>query len=155
MVVLWYGLVAAFVGSAIGAVCSWLWYRADGGNEAYYAALAATAVAVLSAIGVAVQFFFSTDKRKQQSERLAAYLIEAQQLRGQLQKIPLPIAEHNEWVDRVNKYLRENLGSSYEARFSDFSGMVFYGDGSERSQVSRSIDGRSRNLHEFMSELTR
>ncbi len=58
MVVLWYGLIAAFIGSAVGAVCSWLWYRADGGNEAFYAATSATIVAVLSLIGIIVQYFF-------------------------------------------------------------------------------------------------
>lgn len=58
MVVLWYGLIAAFIGSAVGAVCSWLWYRADGGNEAFYAATSATIVAVLSLIGRIVQYFF-------------------------------------------------------------------------------------------------
>ena len=58
MVVLWYGLIAAFIGSAVGAVCSWLWYRADGGNEAFYAATSTTIVAVLSLIGRIVQYFF-------------------------------------------------------------------------------------------------
>jgi hypothetical protein len=67
----------------------------------------------------------------------------------------LPIGEHNAWVDRVGEYLRDNLGKAYEARFSDFSGMKFLGDGSDRSRMSRSIEGRSRRLNEFMSELSR
>ncbi len=58
MFVLWYGLIAAFIGSAVGAVCSWLWYRADGGNEAFYAATSTTIVAVPSLIGRIVQYFF-------------------------------------------------------------------------------------------------
>jgi hypothetical protein len=88
-------------------------------------------------------------------ERLATFVSEAQTLRSRLNEQPLPIADHNAWVDRVCKYLRENLGPDFEVRFSDFSGMVFYGDGSERSKMSRSLEGRSRRLNEFMGELGR
>jgi hypothetical protein len=88
-------------------------------------------------------------------EQLAIFLTEAQRLRGRLDEEPLPVRAHNEWVDRVGAYLRQNLGKAYEVRFSDFGGMTFYGDGSERSQMSRSIDGRSRRLSEFISELSR
>jgi hypothetical protein len=86
-------------------------------------------------------------------DRLAAFLVEAQQLRARLNEVPLPITDHNAWVDRVNAYLRDNLGKAHAVRFSDFSGMVFHGDGSERSKMDRSLDGRSRRLHEFISEL--
>jgi hypothetical protein len=58
MVVVWYGLLATFAATAIGAVCSWLWYRADGGNEPYYAMVSASAAAVLSGIGIVVQHLF-------------------------------------------------------------------------------------------------
>ena len=81
-----------------------------------------------------------TGKEKQRyRERLSAFLTEAAQLRTRLDEVPLPIGEHNAWVDRVGEYLRDNLGKVYEARFSDFSGMTFYGDGSDRSSMSRSI----------------
>jgi hypothetical protein len=59
----------------------------------------------------------------------------------------------NVWGDRVSQYLKGCFGNAHEVRFSDFSGMTFYGDGSERSKMSISLDGRSRRLHEFMSEL--
>ena len=88
------------------------------------------------------------------SEQLATFLTEAQGLRRRLDEVPLPVRDHNEWVERVGGYLRQNLGRTYEVRFSDFSGMTFYGNGSERSQMLRSLDGRSRRLSEFMSELT-
>ena len=97
-----------------------------------------------------------TEKDKQRYRgQLAAFLTEAQQLRTRLDEVPLPIGEHNAWVDRVGEYLRDNLGKAYEVRFSDFSGMTFYGDGSDRSRMSRSIEGRSRRLNEFMAELSR
>jgi hypothetical protein len=90
---------------------------------------------------------------QQHKDRLAAFLTEAQQLRSRLDEKPLPIADHNSWVDRVSQYLRDNFGKAHEVRFGDFSGMTFYGDGSERSKMSTSIDGRSRRLHQFISEL--
>jgi hypothetical protein len=66
---------------------------------------------------------------------------------------PLPIADHNEWVARVEAYLRASIGDDYAVRFGDFSGMVFFGDGSERARMRQSLEGRSRRLHEFLSEL--
>ncbi len=95
------------------------------------------------------------EDRVRHREQLAAFLTEAQQLRTRLAEVPLPIEDHNEWVGRVGAYLRGNLGKAYEVRFGDFSGMTFYGDGSERSTMSRSIEGRSRRLNEFISELSR
>jgi hypothetical protein len=87
--------------------------------------------------------------------QLAAFLSEAQGLQSRLNEHPLPVAEHNAWVERVRQYLSQNLGAEFEVRFGDFSGMVFYGDGSERSQFSRSLDGRSRRLNQFIEELGR
>jgi hypothetical protein len=90
---------------------------------------------------------------QQQRDQLAAFLTEAQALRARLGEMPLPVAEHNAWVDRVSKYLRESLSSAHEIRFSDSSGMTFYGEGSEQSKMSHSLEGRSRRLHEFLSEM--
>lgn len=90
---------------------------------------------------------------QQHKDQLAAFLTEGQYLRSRLNEDPLPIGEHNAWVDRVDKYLRVKFGKAAEVRFSDFSGMTFYGDGSERSKMSCSLEGRSRRLHEFISDL--
>jgi hypothetical protein len=97
----------------------------------------------------------SSSIRQQQTAKLADFIKEAQKLRQRLDEKPLPIRDHNEWVARVSKYLRGNLGSAYKVRFGDFSGMTFYSDGSGKSKMSQSIDGRSRRLHEFISELSR
>jgi hypothetical protein len=94
-------------------------------------------------------------ERQRRREQLATILTEAQQLRTRLNEDRLLVGEHNAWIDRVCEYLRNNLGKAYEVRFNDFSGMSFYGDGSERSKMSNSIEGRSRRLTEFMSELDR
>jgi hypothetical protein len=118
-----------------------------------------TIVAAVGALGfasLAICLHMRKDgpaQRHRYTEQMAAFLTEAQQLRARLDDTPLPIQAHNEWVERVGMYLRENLGQAYEMRFGDFSGMIFYGNGSERSTLSRSLEGRSRRLHEFMSEL--
>lgn len=91
--------------------------------------------------------------REERSAALAQFVTEAQQLRKRLDEDPLPIADHNEWVERTSEYLRAHLGAAYEVRFSDFSGVVFYGDGSDRSQMSKSLEGRTRRLQEFLHEL--
>jgi AbiTii len=57
MLILWYGLVAAFLGSLVTSICTWLWYRAEGGNEPFYGAISASVVAVLSGIGLVVEYF--------------------------------------------------------------------------------------------------
>ena len=85
-------------------------------------------------------------------KRLAEFLREGQALRERIRETPLPIVEHNAWVERMNDYFAEQNAQEYAVRLSDFSGMTFYGDGSERSRISNSIDGRSRRLHEFIAE---
>lgn len=86
-------------------------------------------------------------------EKLANFIREGQDLAARLNENPLPIQEHDEWVERMVDYLKKHKEGGYDVRLNDFSGMVFYGDGSERSKMSRSIDGRLRRLHEFISEL--
>lgn len=86
-------------------------------------------------------------------EKLADFIREGQDLRARLNEEPLPIRDHNDWVERMVSYFKQHKGRAYEARLSDFSGMTFHGDGSERSRMTTSIEGRVRRLHEFISEL--
>ena len=109
-------------------------------------------------IGIAeiVQFAVGTEPNNRvQSEILASFIIEAQELRKRLEENPLPVKEHNDWVERINDQLKTGLGQAYVVRFNDFSGMTLYGDGSDRSKMSNSIEARSKRLHEFISELAR
>ncbi len=98
-----------------------------------------------------VRFFIA--RRRIDPNKVAQFMREGQDLRARLNEEPLPIQEHNDWVDRMVSYFKHHKGRAYEARLSDFSGMTFYGDGSERSRMSTSIEGRVRRLHEFVSEL--
>jgi hypothetical protein len=110
---------------ATGAV----WYFLSTGNisAAITSTVAATAFVALA--------LYLQDQRHRSSpmalhaDRLGAFLAEAQRLRARLEETPLPISDHNDWVNRVTAYLRENLGEACAVRFSDFSGMQFYGDG--------------------------
>ena len=86
-------------------------------------------------------------------EKLASFIKEAHAILARLNEQPLPIGDYNEWVERVVKFLTESLDESYAVRFNDFSGMTFYGDGSERSRLKNAIDGRIRRLNEFLPEL--
>jgi hypothetical protein len=113
-------------------------------------------IGALICAGLAIYLTHRSDRsviNAPHGERLTTFLSEAQRLRSRLNEQPLPIADHNAWVDGVRSYLRENLGADFEVRFSDFSGMVFYGDGSERSVMARSLEGRARRLNEFIAEL--
>jgi hypothetical protein len=117
-----------------------------------------SAIGAIFFAGVAIYLHLQSGKsllNAPDRRRLATFLSEAHRLRSRLNELPLPITEHNAWVSRVCAYLRDNLGPDSEVRFGDFSGMVFYGDGSERSKMSNSIEGRSRRLNEFHAELGR
>jgi hypothetical protein len=61
MIRVWYGVIAAFIGSFSTALCSWLLYLKDGGNEAFYAAISTSIVALLSGVGIVVHFVVPHD----------------------------------------------------------------------------------------------
>ena len=86
--------------------------------------------------------------------KLAIFIEESKCLRGRLKEIPLPIKDFNDWDETVLAYLQDNLDASYVVRFRDFTGMVFYGEGTESSNLKIEIAGRTRRLNEFLSELT-
>lgn len=86
-------------------------------------------------------------------DQLATFLAEAQALRARKDESPLPVEEHNRWVDKVETYLKEHLGAAYSVRFGDFSDMTFFGSSSEKSKYEHSLDGRSRRLMDFIKEL--
>ena len=106
---------------------------------------------------VAVQLNRLNDKStryKAHREQLAGFMKEAEVLRTRSTEVPLPVQAHNEWVARVEAYLTEQLDASYAARLGNFSGLTFYGDGSQKSEYENSINGRSKRLHEFITEFS-
>jgi hypothetical protein len=118
----------------------------------FYVFISAGVVFVVGFV-IAVKEEFNRRQRKVALEKLSLFIKEGQQLKSRLGENPLPIQDHNDWVDRVDEHLEREFGNEYVTRFSNFSGMVFYGNASERSKMERSIDGRLRRLHEFISEL--
>jgi hypothetical protein len=109
--------------------------------------------------GIAAMWFF-LDKialwfsRTHVTEQdLSGFIRDGQRLRERSREDPIPIAEHNAWVERMTAFFKTRKGHGYDVRLNDFSGMTFLGDESDRSKFERSIDGRIRRLHEFLKEL--
>lgn len=147
----WMSPTAWFVAGVFATGAFWYFLS----NENYYGTVGSGLGAIVFA-GLAIYLHRLSDKSAVHvlhREQLSRYLSEAQSLRARLGEQPLPVADHNAWVERVSEYLRKNLGQDFEVLFSDFSGMVFYGDGSEKSKMSRSLEGRSRRLNEFIAGL--
>jgi hypothetical protein len=88
-----------------------------------------------------------------EASEVSAFIQQGQALISRKNETPLPIAEHNEWVERMEAYFRKLRRTDYEVRLSDFSGLTFYGDGTEKSKYANAIDGRLRRLHEFLRDL--
>ena len=133
---------------ATGAV--WFFLSRD---EHLFAWLSVAAAAVLTFVAVQLHRVNDRDTRfREIREKLAAFAQEATALVARSSEDPLPTQEHNEWVSKVEAFLRSDLDSSFVARFSNFSGMTFYGDGSPKSNYRNSLDGRMRRIHEFMGE---
>lgn len=143
-------VLAAFEAIAVLACVyfGFLWYDEPSGKYGPLFAISAFAFVITEIIRR------YAPSRGIDAEKLADFIQEGQNLRARLDQEPLPITEHNDWVERMVSYFKQHKGGAYEARLSDFSGMTFYGDGSERSRMSRSIEGRIRRLHEFISELS-
>jgi hypothetical protein len=85
---------------------------------------------------------------------VSAFIEEGRRLMSRQMESPLPVQDHNEWVERMDSYFRKLGRHDFAVRLGDFSGFTFYGDGSERSRYSMGIDGRLRRLHEFLRELS-
>lgn len=133
---------------ATGAI--WFYLSRD---EYLFAWLSVAATVVLTVVAVQLHRLNDRDARfRLIREKLAGFADEATALATRSTENPLPIKEHNDWVSRVEAFLGSELDSSYSTRFSNFSGMTFYGDGSEKSSFKNSLDGRTRRLHEFMRE---
>jgi hypothetical protein len=117
-------------------------------------------LAVATIIGGIAAIWFFSDKIASifalpgvKERDVSDFVREGQELRARSGEDPLPIQAHNDWVARMTAYFRNHKGRGYEVRLNDFSGMPFYGDGSERAKFEDSIDGRIRRLHEFLGEL--
>lgn len=122
------------------------WYMHPNGN--YEAAFALSGV-----IAFLSEWFRRHLRTGVEANEISAFIQEGQKLMNRREETPLPIEEHNAWVSRMETYLRKLRRADYAVRLNDFSGLTFYGDGSDKAKYSRAIDGRLRRLHEFLREL--
>lgn len=147
----WLVQLVWFLASVYGTGALWYFLSRDDYLSAAFSLGGAAALAF-----VAVQLHRINDRTsrfKASREHLAAFMKEAEALLARSNEDPLPIQDHDEWAKRAETYLTEWLDASYAARFGNFSGMTFYGDGSEKSSYKNSISGRSTRLHQFIKEL--
>ena len=106
-----------------------------------------------ASIAVVLHRLSDKDRRYQKlREALGEFLEECSVIQNRTDSDPLPIDDANDWIERVDAFLLNQLDRSYVARFSNFSGMVFHGDGSQRSNLRNALQGRSRRMHEFLQE---
>jgi DnaJ-class molecular chaperone len=54
----WYAVIYTFLGALVTAICTGLWYRVDGNNEAFYTWIGSSIIALLAGIGIGVSWFF-------------------------------------------------------------------------------------------------
>jgi hypothetical protein len=122
------------------------WYlNLQGNNEAAFA---------LSGMVAALAEWFRRHLRTGvAAQEISAFIEQGQRLKRRKEENPLPINEHNVWVEAMETYFRKFGRADYVVRLSDFSGFTFYSDGSKKSEYSNAIDGRLRGLHEFLREL--
>jgi hypothetical protein len=117
------------------------------------AALSLAGTVVLTLVAVQLHRLNDREARfRSRREKLATFAEEVAALLNKTSAESVPTEEYGEWVTSVEMYLRTEMDASYAARFGNFSGMTFYGDGSQQSNFKNSLEGRMRRLHEFMRE---
>ncbi len=147
----WMPPVAWFVAGVFATGAFW-YYLSKGSSVGSWSSAVCAALFVALAVYLQRQSDPAVRNRPHR-DQLASFLTEAQALRARKDEVPLPVEEHNQWVEKVETYLRRQLGTAYSVRFGNFSGMTFHGSGSEKSKYERSLDGRARRLMEFIKEL--
>ena len=147
----WLVQITWFVAGVFGTGALWYFLSIKNSEAALISGVAAIVLAVL-----AVFLHKINDKNSRlltYREKITSFVAEGHKLISRLGEEKLPTEEINTWVTNVENYLKVNLDESFVSRFNDFSGMVFYGDGSEKSQHKNAIDGRVRRLNQFLTEL--
>jgi hypothetical protein len=86
------------------------------------------------------------------ADELGKFLEEGQALmaRAQDHDQPLPTEEANDWGQRLEEFVRERMGVAKAAVLTNFSGMTFFSNGSDRANLRNGIDGRLRRIVQFI-----
>jgi|GEM_PF-3002155 len=147
----WLVQITWFVAGVFGTGAVWYFLSIENTEAALISGMAAVVMVVLAV------FLHKIDNNNSQllthREKITSFVAEGHQLVSRLDEEKLPIEEINNWASNVENYLRLKLDESFASRFNDFSGMVFYGNGSEKSKHKNAIDGHLRRLNQFLAEL--
>lgn len=125
------------------------------GKDDYVAtALSAVGAVMFAIVSIVLQRINDrSDRFRIARERLTDLLKQSEALLVRSNEDPLPVAELNEWIDRTTEDVKTFLDASYATRLNNFTGLVFYGDGSQKSKYRNALDGRMRRLMEFLKEM--
>lgn len=118
-----------------------------------YVAIALIALVVLANWEQFKRYYRSlTDDEPPLADELAKFLKEGQELfaRATKQSEPFPTDDANDWAQRLSEFVGSRMGVARAALLTNFSGMTFYSDGSERSKLTNAIEGRLRRIGEFI-----
>ena len=125
-------------------------------NEVFASSLSAFGAVAITLIAIALHWLGDKDRRyRSLRASLGSHLEKCSALLNENHSGSPPTERANEWIDQVSEFLAKDLDQSYVARFHNFSGITFYSDGSERSNVRNALQGRAQRLQEFLQELSK
>jgi hypothetical protein len=140
-----------FTGGALAALLALITAAGTLGYGWYRAAV--TEMEAASAKVASAEERRKTEKLK---ELFGKYLVTGGAILRGLQTQEDTLAAHqaahqaaNEWAQKIHDLILGAYGEGEAVLFTNSSGYVFYGDGSEKSKLRNGIDGRLRRLSEL------
>lgn len=125
-------------------------------NEMFSSSLSAFGAVATVLIAVSLHWLGDKDRRyRALRASLGDHLQNCSALLNENQLGSPPTEKANQWIAQVSDFIAKNMDQSYVARFHNFSGITFYSDGSERSNVRNALQGRAQRLQEFLQELSK
>lgn len=147
----WLIQITWFVAGVFATGAFWYFLSVKNNEAALFSGIAAIVLA-----GLAAYLHRLNDQASQllvHRNKITDFIAEGHLLAAKINEEELPTEGLNNWVSNVEEYLILNLDKSFASRLNDFTGMVFYGNGSEKSKFKNAIDGRVRRLNQFLTEL--
>ena len=147
----WLVQLTWFVASVFATGALWFFLSR---NDVLASSLSAFGAVATTMIATALHWLGDKDRRyRSLRASMGSYLQDCSALLNENQSGPPPTEKANQWIGQVSEFLAKDLDQSYVARFHNFSGITFFGDGSERSNVRNALEGRAQRLQEFLQEL--
>ncbi len=122
--------------------------------------IAASVISAIAASYLVARVLLDARTRSKTRTQLGLFLIEGQQLHNRChdEKMPPPIEETQDWLERAHAYLADHLGDDYVATFHNAAGLPAGFTtimSMEHSDVANGIKFRLARLQQFLDELRR